>query len=112
MDYLEAVRNAALGLPGAWEDHPWGQEPVFKNAKGKIFVFCGLGAGTAFSATVKLPPAEGEEALSLPFVSVARYVGRYGWVTVGVSNPFELEVLLEWIARSYEVVGGAKRRER
>lgn len=112
VDYLEAVRHAALGLPGAWEDHPWGEDPVFKNARGKIFVFCGLGRGTGFTATVKLPPAESEEALTLPFVSVARYVGRYGWVTVAVANPFELEVLLGWVLTSYATVGGEKRRGR
>lgn len=110
MDGLEAVRSVALAIPGAWEDHPWGEAPVFKNARGKIFVFCGLDRTAGFSATVKLPPGEGEEALALPFVSVARYVGRYGWVTVRVSNPFELEVLLGWIRPSFDLVAGANRR--
>ena len=31
--------------------------------------------------TVKLTPEEREIAHLLPYVSTARYVGRYGWVT-------------------------------
>ena len=35
----ESLREFALTLPGAWDDHPWG-ETVIK-VKKKIFVFLG-----------------------------------------------------------------------
>lgn len=110
VDWLAEVRRSALALPGAWEDHPWGEHPVFKTANGKVFVFCGVDQQGDLVGTVKLPPAEGEEALSLPFVSVARYVGRFGWVTARVSNEFELEVVLDWLVRSHAIVSHGRGR--
>jgi predicted DNA-binding protein (MmcQ/YjbR family) len=51
--------------------------------------------------TVKLTPEEREIALQFPYVSVARYVGRYGWVTAEVTDEESLENALEWLRESY-----------
>jgi len=48
----EKVRNYALGLPEAWEDHPWG-EVVAKVGK-KIFVFLGMPDSDPVRVCVKL----------------------------------------------------------
>ena len=49
----DPVRQFAAGLPGAWEDHPWG-ESVAKVGK-KVFVFFGiLENQTGLRFTVKL----------------------------------------------------------
>jgi hypothetical protein len=37
----------------------------------------------------------------LPFVSVARYVGRYGWVTAEITDEESLDAGLEWLWESY-----------
>src|SRR5262245_23015125 len=94
--YFERLRQHALSFPGAWEDHPW-EDTVFKNAKGKIFLFCGEPSDGRVRATVKLEAEEGEEALSLPFVRMAPYVGRFGWVQATASDDFEFETLLAWV---------------
>ena len=51
--------------------------------------------------TVKLDPEEREAALTQEFVSVARYVGRYGWVTVHVVDDDVLTMALDWVAESW-----------
>ena len=61
----------ALGLPEAWEDHPWG-ESVAKVRK-KVFVFFGMPEGQdGLHLTVKLRDSH-EEAMAMPWVVPAGY---------------------------------------
>ncbi|MEX2080406.1 MAG: MmcQ/YjbR family DNA-binding protein [Dehalococcoidia bacterium] len=106
---VDQLRELALSMPGAWEDHPWHPvDSVYKNAKGKIFLFLGEDDQGAH-ATVKLTPEENVAALTLPFVEVAPYVGRYGWVLARLREQPELEVTLEWVGRSYDLVSGKRK---
>ena len=98
------VLRFALGLPGAWEDHPW-DETVAKVAK-KVFVFFGSQESTMWPAmTVKLRDSH-EAALAVPGAAPTGYgLGRAGWVDV----PFRetsppLGVLTDWIDESYRIV--------
>ena len=96
-----AVRTLALSFPQAREDHPFGPEAhVFKVGGGST-MFAILGDGPPVSVTLKLTKEEREIALTLPFVSEARYVGRYGWVTARIEDSDGLEATLEWIRESY-----------
>jgi predicted DNA-binding protein (MmcQ/YjbR family) len=105
VSYLQQLHELALSFEGAWPDFPWGHEqPVYKNAKGKIFLFTGEDETGTTRITVKLTPDEGSAALLLPFVSVAAYVGRYGWVTAMLGSDVEWEIARPWVARSYELV--------
>lgn len=105
-----SLREHALALPGAWEDHPWGED-VAKVGK-KIFVFFGLDGPELFVG-VKLPR-------SLPFAKTQPYVKKFGygldaagWVAArfakGDSVPMDL--LRGWIDESFEAVA-PKRRAR
>jgi predicted DNA-binding protein (MmcQ/YjbR family) len=100
----------ALTFPGAWVDHPWG-ENVVKVGK-KVFVFFGtedtrkghVGVG------VKLP-SSADAALDLPGVEIMGYgMGRAGWVwarfTVKETPPVEL--LCDWIEESYRTIAPKK----
>ncbi len=70
----------------AREDHPFGPEAhVFKVGGGST-MFAILSDGPPVTVTLKLTREEREVALTLPFVSEARYVGRYGWVTARVED--------------------------
>jgi len=51
--------------------------------------------------TLKLTKEEREIALTLPYVSEAKYVGRYGWVTSQIEDEDALEATLEWMRESY-----------
>jgi predicted DNA-binding protein (MmcQ/YjbR family) len=106
----ERLRTFALGLPGAYEEFPWGESVVKVNKK--VFVFLGMApavdAGLAFS--VKLP-ISGDDVLSLPFTEPTGYgLGKHGWVTArflpGEQPP--IDVVCAWILESYRAVAPKK----
>jgi predicted DNA-binding protein (MmcQ/YjbR family) len=97
--YADRIRAVALALPETYEDEPWGH-PVFKVGANQMFASMSLGEG-AVHLTVKLTAEEREIAMLLPFVTIARYVGRYGWITAEVTDEESLEAALEWLRESY-----------
>jgi predicted DNA-binding protein (MmcQ/YjbR family) len=100
----EELLGYALGLPEAWEDHPWG-ETVVKVRK-KVFVFLGIGDGShPPGLSVKLPETA-DHALSLPQGAPTGYgLGRSGWVTVQLAATLPpLDVLTDWVEESYRAV--------
>ena len=100
-----AVVAHALSLPGAWEDHPWG-ETVAKVGK-KVFAFLGVERPDgSLMVCVKLPRS-GPAALETTFVEPAGYgLGKSGWVYAkfesGDRPPTPL--LLSWVEESYRAV--------
>jgi predicted DNA-binding protein (MmcQ/YjbR family) len=99
VSYGDRVRAFALSLPETREDSPWGH-PVFKVGNNKMFGAMSTGEDP-LTVTMKLTPEEREIALSLPYVRVAAYVGRYGWVTAEVTDDETCENALEWLRESY-----------
>jgi len=95
----ETIRSLALSLPESYEDEPWGH-PVFKVADDRMFASMREEDGCVH-LTVKLTAEEREIAHLLPFVSKARYVGRYGWITAEIADEESLEAALEWVRESY-----------
>ena len=83
---------------GAELTHPWGHS-VFRVA-GKTFVF--LGAEASPDVTVKPYPGSREALLALKKVSVAHYIGRFGWVSLQVADRQSLALALQLIDESYE----------
>ncbi len=108
MSYRQRIRELALSFPETYEDSPWGH-PVFKVGDNKMFAAMSDGEASV-TLTVKLTPEEREIALHFPHVSVARYVGRYGWVTTEVSDEETLESALEWLRESYWLKAPARLR--
>lgn len=99
----ESLRRFGLALPGAHEDHPWG-ELVLK-AKKKVFVFLGR-PGEALRFSVKLPRS-GERLLDQDWAEPTGYgLGKSGWVTVTVDggNPLSEAELCALIEESYRAV--------
>ena len=95
----QRIRELALSLPEAYEDAPWGF-PVFKLRGNKMFAWM-IVRETEVEVTVKLTREEREIAQLLPYVSIARYVGRYGWISARVTDEESLEAALEWIRESW-----------
>jgi predicted DNA-binding protein (MmcQ/YjbR family) len=103
----ESLIAYALSLPGAFEDHPWG-ERVAKVGK-KVFVFFGKGDATC-GLSVKLP-VSGVKALDLPFTEPTGYgLGKSGWVsaTFAANDRLPAELMREWILESYRAVAPKK----
>jgi len=101
VDAAGSIRSFALAFPQSREDHPFGPDAhVFKVGGGST-MFAILGDGPPVTVTLKLTREEREVALELPFVSEARYVGRYGWITANVTDEESLEAALEWLRESY-----------
>lgn len=98
------VRAFALGLPEAWEDHPWG-ESVAKVGK-KVFAFFGTDEvdATTVRVGVKLPYSHAE-ALMLPFATPMGYgLDRGNWVWITAPPDAPAEMLTGWIEESYRAV--------
>jgi len=94
------IRELALSFPQTYEDHPWGDFPVYKVGENKVFGWTTVEDGVV-QLTVKLTSEEREIAHLLPFVHTASYVGRYGWITAEVTDEQTLDAALEWIRESY-----------
>ncbi len=95
------ILEFALSFPGAYEDHPWGDDVVKVN--NKIFVFAGQ--TDDHGMTVKLRDSH-DQALSVPGAAPSGYgLGRAGWVTIPFrdSTP-PLDVLKDWVEESYRLV--------
>jgi predicted DNA-binding protein (MmcQ/YjbR family) len=106
--FADRIRELALSLPETYEDEPWGH-PVFKVGDNRMFAAMSE-EGNALSLTVKLTAEEREIAHLLPYVSRARYVGRYGWITAEVTDEESLDAALEWLRESYWLKAPAELR--
>ena len=103
---LDRVRRICLALPNTEESSRLGGSPHFY-VNGKIFAGCGEEDGEwGFGCKVGL------ELQSLliqrPGIHVAKYVGRYGWISVdeeALQDEAELQRLLHL---SYELISGEK----
>jgi predicted DNA-binding protein (MmcQ/YjbR family) len=101
----EAVLEFALSLPGAWEDHPWG-EVVVKVGK-KVFVFLGM-PETSTGCGVKLRESH-EAALAVDGAEPSGYgLGKAGWVNVPFGRSPSVGVLCDWVEESYRTVAPKK----
>ena len=98
----ERLESFALALPGAWEDHPWGETVIKVNKK--VFVF--LGSDDRLSLSTKLPESA-EAALTMAFTQPTGYgLGKAGWVTATFApgDDVPISLLLSWLDESYRAV--------
>lgn len=97
----EEITRFALSLPGAVEDHPWGEDVV--KVAGRVFAF--LGPATSRFLTVKLAESHGH-ALAIEGARPTGYgLGRAGWVTVPLeAEGVDLHLLRDWVEESYRIV--------
>ena len=107
VQFVRELQAYCLAFAGAWEDYPWG-DVVFK-AGPKMFAALGSMDGAAM-VTLKATPADADFLTQLPHIQRAAYVGRYGWVTVTISDAETLAHAKDLIAASYELVAPKRHR--
>jgi predicted DNA-binding protein (MmcQ/YjbR family) len=97
----DKVRDFALSLPEAVEEHPWGEDVA--KVRGKIFVF--LGSAGSRRMTVKLEESHAH-ALSIEGAARTGYgLGASGWVTVPLrAEGVNVALLRDWVEESYRIV--------
>ena len=98
------IRSYCLAKEGAVEEYPWG-DTVWK-VKGKLFAG---GHQDHAQFTVKATPADQTLLIQHPAISVAQYVGRFGWVTIHVTDEPTLHLAMELIDDSYASLAGKKK---
>jgi len=107
LEVENALLAAALALPEAAEDYPWG-ERVLK-VRGKIFLFLGQHNG-ALRLSMKLPSSR-DFALEMAEASPTGYgLGKAGWVTFlyGDGAVPDAAHLIHWMRESYRAVAPKK----
>jgi predicted DNA-binding protein (MmcQ/YjbR family) len=108
----QTLRAAALALPEAVEEFPWGHTAI--KVRKKIFVTLvkedGEAAPSELSLSVKLPVSR-DFALVFDWAEPTGYgLGRSGWITARFSGDDEpdLELLTRWIRESYRAIAPKK----
>ena len=104
--FAAELQAHCLSFDGAFEDYPWGDIVYKAGTK----MFAAIGGDNVLDVTLKASPEDAEALLALPFVSRARYVGRYGWITVEVRDESALDLVRDLIAASYALVAPKRRR--
>lgn len=97
-DVFETVRAHCLAKPGAVQDEPWPGDHAWK-VGGKIFAMGGEG-----KVSVKSTPDKQSVLIQHPHISVASYVGRFGWVTIEIEDAETLALTLDLVDESYDMV--------
>src|ERR1044072_8136392 len=101
MNAIERIKEHCLAKPGAYEDNPWGKTVFKVSPKGKIFCFGGCGEPVV---GVKSTLEKQAALIQHPNIEVSAYVGRHGWVTVRILDEETLELALDLIDESYEMI--------
>ena len=104
-DVYARIRKHSLAKQGATEEYPWGD--VIWKVRGKIFAGSSDGSN---QVTVKSTRQQQSRLIEHPAIDVAKYVGRFGWVTITIENKKTLELALELIDESYESLAPKRKR--
>lgn len=102
----EALAARCASQLGAVRRHRWG-ETVYMFRR---HAFAFLGPPRRPTVTVKAARKSRDQLLELPFVERAHFIGRLGWLTVHVRDAESLNVALELIDSSYQLVVHAQCR--
>jgi predicted DNA-binding protein (MmcQ/YjbR family) len=99
---LERIRVICLALPETTEVMAWGH-PTFR-VRDKIFTSAG-GEDGEWSIGVKVTP-EMQAGLveSDPRFSIAKYVGKHGWVTMRVGGKIDWKEIEALVEGSYRLI--------
>ena len=107
-DAYALLRKHCRSKKNMTEEYPWGD--VVWKVRGKIFAGSSDGSNRV---TVKSTPDEQARLIEHPAIEKAKYVGRFGWVSITVTSKQTSRLALELIDQSYDSIaaGKSKRKE-
>ena len=94
------------GLPGAYEDRPWGS--VHCKVNGKIFVGWGRDDGEMSLGFKTSKDLQAMLVASDERFTVAKYVGKHGWVDMRVGARPRWAEIEQFIVDSYRMIAPKK----
>jgi len=103
-DVYARIRKHCLAKDGAVEEYPWGD--VVWKVRGKIFAGSSDGNNRV---SVKSTLQEQSRLIEHPAIEIAKYVGRFGWVTITIKSKKTLDLALELIDDSYFSIAPKRR---
>ena len=106
--YFQRIRRRCNALENAAEVYQW-DCAVFK-VKGKVFAICNTEKPLAISLKPKRQNLDAY--LYHPAIDIARYVGRFGWVTITIEDKDTADLALSLVLESYEVISTQKGRRK
>ncbi|MCC7430349.1 MmcQ/YjbR family DNA-binding protein [bacterium] len=100
------IQNFCEKLEDSHEVIQWGNDLVFKVGK-KMYAV--LNFTDPLQVTVKATLDEQSELVTnYKEISVASYVGRFGWVTVSLTEGFDKDFFFSLLKKSYDYVAKKK----
>jgi len=106
-DAFVALKSHCMAKDGAVEEYPW--EHFGWKIRGKLFA---IGTKDSGIVTVKSTPDKQAALIQHPAIEKASHVGRYGWVTINIGDLETLDLALDLVDESYDLVSPRKSRSR
>ena len=109
-EVFATVQKRCMAKAEVTQEEPWPNDIVW-TVRGKMFAICsGHDTGVSLKSTLEKQAA----LIQHPDIEVASYVGRYGWVTVSPHDMETLDLALDLVDESYDLVvaklkGGTKK---
>lgn len=101
---LERLRAALLERPGAYEDFPFGPDPLVLKVGGKMFALVSLGAAP-LRISLKCDPAHAEMLRgAYPAIQPGYHLDKRHWNTITLDGSVPAETLRALIDESYALV--------
>jgi predicted DNA-binding protein (MmcQ/YjbR family) len=98
------LKNRCLGLPGASEEFPFGDEVSVFKVSGKMFALCALD-GEPLELSVKCDPELAVQLRSAyPAVTPGYHLNKRHWNTIALDGSVPDEMVADLLGDSYDLV--------
>ena len=101
----ERLRERCLGLPGASEEFPFGDEVSVFKVGGKMFALCVLDAEPPLQLSVKCDPELAVQLRSAyPAIRPGYHLNKRHWNTITLDGSLPDELVTDLLGDSYDLV--------
>jgi predicted DNA-binding protein (MmcQ/YjbR family) len=107
------LKTRCLGLPGASEEFPFGDEVSVFKVGGKMFALCSLDAGPPLRLSVKCDPELAAQLRSAyPAIRPGYHLNKRHWNTLTLDGSLPDELVTDLLGDSYDRVVASLPRAR